>query len=458
MLSRSSSPRAFKVPELTESRVEARPVWHVDVVTNVSQLRHLRGEWEALEAASGTDLPFHTWEWATCWWEHFHEDRLAVRDSLRIFVIRVDDTLVGVAPCMLTERPSIGPVRVRYLQFLGADPNLTEIRGLLCEPRHEAECYAALGRYFEAHGMEWDWISWQGLRPDTPVRGGDAASLAALDERLAYVVDLPPTWDEFLTGLHRSLRGNLRRFRRFLTEAEHQGRLEIVEAPAEVPAAVEDFCRLYAARESVKGERGQLALFASPVTQAFLIDVCERLATRGVVKVFRYWVDDQLVATRVGFQLGDRLYLYYSGWDSAWTEFSVMTLLVADAIEYAIGAGLKSVHLSTGRDQSKTRWSPREVRYLGGDQIEPRPSAQFLHAVHGRLSRFNETGVARRVVAPLLARRQPSETDDAPMIQWRPPVFRLHGVSAGVTALIALDLIDRVIDHAVRFFPHVLVG
>lgn len=107
----------------------------VEIVDSFKGLLGLRSEWLALEAASGADLPFQTWEWAVAWWCHLHEERPGVRDSLRISVVRntTDGQIVGIAPLMLTERPSSGPVRARYLQFLGADPNITEIRTMLAQ-------------------------------------------------------------------------------------------------------------------------------------------------------------------------------------------------------------------------------------------------------------------------------------------------------------------------------------
>src|SRR5712692_386179 len=101
----------------------------VQCVTSFEQLVALRSEWLALEAASGTELPFQTWEWSVTWWKHLHEDGFAVRDRLRVCVIRDSaNYVVGIAPLILTERPAIGPIRLRSLQFIGADPNITEIR------------------------------------------------------------------------------------------------------------------------------------------------------------------------------------------------------------------------------------------------------------------------------------------------------------------------------------------
>jgi CelD/BcsL family acetyltransferase involved in cellulose biosynthesis len=110
--------------------------------------------------------------------------------------------------------------------------------------------------------------------------------------------------------------------------------------------------------------------FASQVSRDFLYAVCERLAARGCVRIFALKVGDRTVAMRIGFVVGDELYLYYSGYDPAWSRYSVMTTTVAEAIKYAIGNGLRAVNLSPNKDLSKTRWNPRQVEY--GSAYEPR--------------------------------------------------------------------------------------
>jgi hypothetical protein len=60
------------------------------------------------------------------------------------------------------------------------------------------------------------------------------------------------------------------------------------------------------------------------------------------------------------------LYLYYSGFDPAWGKYGVATTIVAEAIKYAISAGVPRVHLSMGVDVAKSRWGPTmPVRYEG---------------------------------------------------------------------------------------------
>ena len=61
------------------------------------------------------------------------------------------------------------------------------------------------------------------------------------------------------------------------------------------------------------------------------------------------------MATRIGFVVEDSLYLYYSGYDPEFSRFSIMTTVVAEAIQYAISERFRTVNLSTGKDLSKRR-------------------------------------------------------------------------------------------------------
>jgi CelD/BcsL family acetyltransferase involved in cellulose biosynthesis len=119
--------------------------------------------------------------------------------------------------------------------------------------------------------------------------------------------------------------------------------------------------------------------FATKLARDFLFDVCAEMASRGIFRLFALEIDGRIVACRIGFVVGDSLYLYYSGFDPAWRKFSVMTTTVAEAIKYAIRSGLKTVNLSPVAERSKTRWSPRVIGYHIAYEKRPR---LLSHAAH----------------------------------------------------------------------------
>jgi CelD/BcsL family acetyltransferase involved in cellulose biosynthesis len=87
---------------------------------------------------------------------------------------------------------------------------------------------------------------------------------------------------------------------------------------------------------------------------------------------------------RIGFVVGDSLYLYYSGYDPEWSRYSVMTTTVAEAIKYAIAHRLKTVNLSSGNDVSKTRWGPRELQYTSAYEQRDRLRSRLASRAYVR--------------------------------------------------------------------------
>jgi CelD/BcsL family acetyltransferase involved in cellulose biosynthesis len=349
---------------------------------------------------------------------HLHEEGLGVRDSLFVCVIHdAAGRVIGIAPHMLTERPGVGPIRLRALQFIGADPNITEIRMMLCLRGLEARCYAALRDYFAARSDIWDWISWEGPNSRLGPASALGKALHRTEEKSAFVLMLGPSWDDLKAGLGRNIKQSLRKCYNSLRRDGLTMSLEIVDQPATIGPALGDFFRLHALRAGVSRPARHRNVFESRQSRAFLTEVCERLAERGIARVFRLRIDDRIVATRIGFHMAGTLYLYYSGWDPAFGRYSVMTTLVAEVIQDAIARGLRAVNLSTGRDVSKTRWGPDEVPYVSGVELSPRPSARALYCGYVAARRIGADKLARALTPGFLVRRSRTRF---PRLSWTP--------------------------------------
>ncbi|MFP2897684.1 GNAT family N-acetyltransferase [Corallococcus sp. 4LFB] len=378
----------------------------VEQVDTAEGLHALGPEWRALAARVGQGLPFATWEWNVTWWRHFQERRRSVRDHLRVLALRsADGALRAVAPLMLTERPGSGPLRFRVLQFLGADPNVTELRGLLCAPELEAPAFAAVTRHLRAHASEWDWILWSGLDLQGPAAGelSRMSPLTPLHEVPAYVLELAPTWEAFKAGRSRNIKESLRKCYNSLKRDGLSFTFQVARTPEEVAPALTTFFQLHQARAQAQdaGVRHR-DVFSSAQARDFLAALCQELARQDAVRVFQLCIGGAVVATRVGFVLGDTLYLYYSGYLPRWSDYSVMTTTVAESLQYAIAQGLKSAHLSSGRDVSKLR-CPRELHRHDAVQLSPEWRGRVAFATYRKvrelLSNEQLQGWARRTLA-----------------------------------------------------------
>jgi CelD/BcsL family acetyltransferase involved in cellulose biosynthesis len=362
----------------------------VQVIEKSAQLGALGAECDRLALAMRPRLPFASGEWLRLWWQHFQEDRWLVRDRLFVHVLRDQHgALIGVAPLVLTERPSAGRLHLRTVAFLGNDKNITELRGLICAPEHEALVARALHEHLMLSCDDWDWFTWDGVR-----QGGEAHQLlSALSnfswhaETTDHVLALRDTWAEFRTTRSRNIKEALRKCYNSLARDQHVFDFRVVSEAAALPAAVESFLLLHTRRAKAT----QLADHADYFTGASARELLRGLASKPdqlpALRVFELRVGAELVASRLGFLLDDELYLYFSGFDPAWARYSVMTTTVAETIKWAIERKLRVVNLSAGTDVSKSRWGTSVVTTCSGVLLSPNAGARHKWKFAQGLSR-----------------------------------------------------------------------
>src|SRR5579883_1628986 len=223
--------------------------FRVSTIEHPEGVRSIEGEWTGLLERARNTLPFLLPEWLATWWDVFHQDRLLLRDSLRVKVVRRESgELVGVVPLMLTQRPSVGPIRLRTLGFIGADRYITEQRAPVLAPGCERDVARALAADLLG-GRDWSWIAWEGLQPGSEfaVELERAQALRWGAQDTAHLLKMSRTWDEFRGRLKRNIKESLRHCYNSLKRDHLEARLVVAESPAEVARALRIFFVLHAA-------------------------------------------------------------------------------------------------------------------------------------------------------------------------------------------------------------------
>jgi CelD/BcsL family acetyltransferase involved in cellulose biosynthesis len=367
----------------------------VSLVTDLKGLAGLAAGYQELRAVTGNRLPFALHDWHLAWCRHFLNYHPHIEDEPRFCVLHeAMGGCVAILP-FIQSRRRFGPLRITSLNMLGADPAITEIPTPLVAPGYGALAVRAARDLFSCHG-DWDWIHWSGLNEELrgALSGGPHQSWR--EPVSDFVLDLPPTWEEFRSGLKRNIRESLRHCYNSLRRAGHRLELQVIADPAGIALGLDRFLELHRMRAELRNTVVHPDRFAAKVSRDFLYEVCERLAQQGVTRLFALRVGGEIVAMRIGFVVDDSLYLYYSGYEPRWARYSVMTTTMAEAIKYAIAAGLTSVNLSPSRDLAKTRWGPRQVDYASVDETRER--------LHSRLA-YRAYRKARDSATPLWLRR-----------------------------------------------------
>jgi CelD/BcsL family acetyltransferase involved in cellulose biosynthesis len=267
--------------------------------------------------------------------------------------------LIALAPLMRTLRPGWGPLRVREIQFLGADPNITELRGIVCRPEHHSEAVRTIHAHLMEKAGDWDSLHWCGI----PASQSLDSPVALLPYRTVrnYYLRLPEGWPELKSGLSRNMKEALRKCQNSLKREGHEAIFRAVKKPAEIDTALKIFFELHSARAGLDGAVTHPDTFKSARSRRFLRAYATRMAQRDQLRIFQLSIGGTVVATRIGFVFGEEVYLYYSGYSPEWSKFSVMTTLTVESIKWALKKKFKIVNLSTGSDYSKARWQPAET-------------------------------------------------------------------------------------------------
>ena len=371
------------------------PYLTITVIDSLRALQALRPDWQRLAAISAEACPFSpgsgTLRGGSTYAPSAGSSRTRCSSTWSVTTRRS-----AIAPFMLTSRPA-HRLGVRTVDFIGADPNITEVRRVLCDPdadrrlRRTDDTPSPTERRLGPHSLAGD-----RSREDAESILGNQTDVQfeASSDVPDFVLPLTNDWDSFRASRPRNVKEALRKCYNSLKRDGHRFDFEVVSRPGEVRDALDDFFSLHRARAQANVTVTHRDVFETAEAQGFLLDVCSRLADEGRLRIFRLRIAGRVVATRIGFVDGSHLYLYYSGYDPAWSKYSVMTTTVAEALQYAIAEGTTSVNLSTAADVSKSRWRPDEIVYRSALQTSDTARGRTLAMAHRCL------GAAQPTVAP----------------------------------------------------------
>src|SRR5258708_14852978 len=251
---------------------------------------------------------------------------------------------------------------------------------MVCRGGIEGEVHAKLLDRLMTRGSKWDCFLAEGYRDDgaVPFLLARQPRVKFLESRSDLIVTLPKSWDEFRAARSRNVTESLRNCANSLKRDGLTPTFGVATKGPELTTALDALFRLHGARASLKHTVVHANAFGASASRAFVRELCERLSDVGGVRVFSMNIGDRTVATRLAFSVGRSLYLYYSGYDPEYGKYSVMTSVVAHAIQYAIAHGYEQVNLSTGVDVSKTRWSPDAIPFGSAMVLSDGARARFV--------------------------------------------------------------------------------
>ena len=298
----------------------------------------LAPEWAALEGASVSRTLFGSSPWHRAWAAAY----AAAPDEHRLFAVRRDGILLGIVPIHQTE----GGVT------FSMDFNVTDYQDALTFPAEERIVWETLLDTGRREG--WDRIDLRGIREDSasvPLLEDICPAIGWQQVRSAWDVspflELPATWDQYLGGLGKKDRHELRRKFRRLDSAGDVRYVVLDGWSEDTRTALDTFLDLMGKSGEDKAE------FLTSDRRDFMADMAEETAKAGALRLLFLEFDGVRTSTVLTFVDRDKLLLYNSGYDPAFSHLSVGLLLKAWSIRYAIETGLREFDFLRGDEPYK---------------------------------------------------------------------------------------------------------
>ncbi len=314
----------------------------------------LKAEWNDLLGRSASGSIFSTWEWASTWWDVYQPGQLWVvtcRDS--------EDRLVGLAPWFIAAGST------RMVQTIGCE-EVADYLDLLVDKEWVEPVLERFADFLRENQAEFDQIFLCNI-PETSVGSNQFATaleqqgfaVNVTEEDVCPIVNLPATWEEFLGGLDKKNRHELRRKLRRGQGSNAEIDWYIVTPEHDLDVEMEHFLEMMAASDPEK------AVFLSdPDNLTFFKRIAAVAQEAGWLALCFLTVNGERAATYFNYDYKGHILVYNSGLKLEYGSLSPGILLMAYCIQYAIDKGYQVLDFLQGDEDYKYRLGGKDTRVM----------------------------------------------------------------------------------------------
>ncbi len=320
----------------------------VTVVRSIAELSNFEGSWDSLSSLADCTI-FQTYDWNVARWKYFGGGT-----CLYCLIVKRGEAVVGIAPLQIENSTLLGVRVASVVKFIFGD-----YINLIAAPEDFEVVLAAVLDHLINNAPAWDIFEVNEINERYPL-------LKLLPEYLRERgmkhslyrgnifsrVQLPASWEEFLQQSGGKFRHELKRKTDRMSEKFNVDVELITDGDKEVREAVESFAEIHGKRWRSLGYKSQ---FDNQTFRDFHVEVSQRLARKGSLRMLFYRVNGERAAASYNFIMGTTLYAYHA---NAFASDEVMKyspgfLLHCSAIRRAIDEGALVYDMLRGNESYK---------------------------------------------------------------------------------------------------------
>lgn len=326
----------------------------------------LKTEWDELLKNSICRYPFLEFWYSQNWWQTLGGGEWPAENSeLKIITARENDQLIGIAPLFSSFKDGspmalrfIGQVEITdYLDFIALPSSLEAfLSGMLDFIDTKSE--------FETKRLEL--VNFRDDSPSTTLfeelcrQKGRSVNSEVLQP--APTIFLPSTWDDYLQGLSKKQRHEVRRKERNL-ERDFEAELIFSNECCDLDVEIVNFIAMMANEEEKQK-------FLTPLMEKSMIEMAKAAQKASCLSLASLYLNGEQAAAYLNFIRDDRIWVYNTGWNPKFSNASPGWALLTKLIQWGIENGMKEVDLMRGDEDYKYRFgaSDRQVLQIVSDR------------------------------------------------------------------------------------------
>jgi CelD/BcsL family acetyltransferase involved in cellulose biosynthesis len=307
-------------------------------------------EWNVLLKESITDTPFLRHEYQSAWWRHLGGGEW--KDAKLVLVsAREDDKLIGIAPLFIAEyedQPAL---------LLSGSIEISDYLDVIVRADDHARFVSGLLEFLDSNLADtWSALDWYNLPADSP-------TLTALKEEASKRgwthheevyhptprIALNSSFDDYLAGIDKKQRHEIRRKMRRAAESDLNVRFTIVDQSADIEPELDTFFDLMV-HDPNKAE------FLHPAMRAQMTDVLRAAHEGGYLWLGFLEINGVKTAASLNFDYENKLWGYNSGVSREHMELSPGWVLLGHTIQWCCENGRREFDFMRGDEDYKYRF------------------------------------------------------------------------------------------------------
>lgn len=313
---------------------------------------HLEREWNQLLERSASHVPFLRFDYLRVWWETRGGGEWPQDSTLAIVTARQNGVLTGIAPLFHVPNHQGLP----RLMLLGSI-EISDYLDLIAPPDVLAGFIDGLLTFL----LNADLPRWQALdlynlpddSPSLPLLAAEAGhhGLIYSQEKLQHApcIPLPGDWEAYLAGIEKKQRHEIRRKIRRVENADVPVRWYIVRNAEELEAEIEAFLDLMK-------QDDDKARFLTDKMRETMREVMRCAFEDGCLQLAFLEVDGKKAAGYVSFDYQNRIWVYNSGLNHEYSEYSPGWVLLSYLLRWANEQGRSEFDFMRGNEDYKYRF------------------------------------------------------------------------------------------------------